>query len=176
MSIVRVGFDTWGRNVSLTLCNFFSAHIVTCLLSSAAEYPSNILRSQTNLYTNLLPWTCEHKYKYRFITMLHGSHITITDISSKQLDFVKKHYVAFFISGKNFTAANMSHENFIWAATWQNQHNECVPSKDSDQPWHPLSSCGQRRLWSDWVDVQIRVFAGRTVILLVLSCCGSFCV
>ena len=24
----------------------------------------------------------------------------------------------------------------IWAPTWQNQQNECVPSKDSDQPVH----------------------------------------
>jgi hypothetical protein len=46
-----------GLNASRTLCNFFSAHIVTCLLSSAAEYPSNIFRSHTNLYTNLFPWT-----------------------------------------------------------------------------------------------------------------------
>ena len=25
----------------------------------------------------------------------------------------------------------------IWAATWQNQQNECAPSEDSDQPGHP---------------------------------------
>ena len=28
----------------------------------------------------------------------------------------------------------------------------CAPSEDSDQPGH--SSCGQRRLWSDWADTQ----------------------
>ena len=57
-----------------------------------------------------------------------------------------------------------------WAATWQNQESECAPSEDSDQPGHQpslirvfavhlmcsygpkLSSCGQRILWSDWVD------------------------
>ena len=59
-----------------------------------------------------------------------------------------------------------------WAATWQNQQNECAPSEDSDQlghppslirvfavcmkkPWvlsYPLSA--QRRLWSDWEDAQ----------------------
>ena len=56
------------------------------------------------------------------------------------------------------------------ATSWQNQQNDCAPSEDSDQPGHPhslirvfavrsvgslghkLSSCGQRRLWSDWVD------------------------
>ena len=61
---------------------------------------------------------------------------------------------------------------YIWAATWQNQQNECAPSKDSDQPGHPPSLIsvfavrmkkawilsyplsGQRRLWSDWADAQ----------------------
>ena len=27
----------------------------------------------------------------------------------------------------------------IWAATWQNQQSDCVPSEDSDQPGHPPS-------------------------------------
>ena len=71
----------------------------------------------------------------------------------------------------------------------------CAPSEDSDQPgrppglirvfdvstkkaWflsHTLSA--QQRLWSDWAAAQdrlIRVFAGRTVIFLVLSWGGSF--
>ena len=60
----------------------------------------------------------------------------------------------------------------IWAVTWQNQQSDCAPSEDSDQPghwqslirvfavrsmgsWGPkLSSCGQRRFWSDWVDAE----------------------
>ena len=60
----------------------------------------------------------------------------------------------------------------LWAASWQNQQNDCAPSKDSDQPGHPpslisvfavhsvgswgpkLSSCRQRRLWSDGADTQ----------------------
>ena len=60
----------------------------------------------------------------------------------------------------------------IWAATWQNQQNECAPSEDSDQPGHPPSLIrvftvrikkalalgyplsAQRRLWSDWADAQ----------------------
>ena len=59
-----------------------------------------------------------------------------------------------------------------WAATWQNQRSDCVPSKDSDQPGHPLCLIrvfavhmkkawflsyplsAQRRLWSDWADAQ----------------------
>ena len=69
-----------------------------------------------------------------------------------------------------------------WATTWQNQQNDCALSEDSDQPGHPpslirvfavrsigsegpkLFSCVQRRL---------PVFAGRTLILLVLSCRDS---
>ena len=57
-------------------------------------------------------------------------------------------------------------------ATWQNQQNECAPSKDSDQPGHPPSLIrvfavrmkkawvlsyplsAQRWLWSDWADAQ----------------------
>ena len=53
-----------------------------------------------------------------------------------------------------------------------NQQNQCAPSEDSDQPRHPaslvrvfavhsmgstgpkVSSCGQRRLRSDWVDAE----------------------
>ena len=63
-------------------------------------------------------------------------------------------------------------EKSTWAATWQNQQNECAPSEDSDQPGHPPSlirvfavrmkkawvlSCplsAKRRLWSDWADAQ----------------------
>ena len=83
----------------------------------------------------------------------------------------------------------------IWAATWQNQQRECAPSEDSDQPGHPPRLIrvfavrmkkawvlsyplrAQRRLWSDWAGRMPRliwVFNGRTLILLVLSCCGSF--
>ena len=64
------------------------------------------------------------------------------------------------------------HEKCMWATTWPNQQNECAPSEDYDQPGHPpslirviavcsvgslgpkLSSCRQRRLWSDWEDAQ----------------------
>ena len=62
------------------------------------------------------------------------------------------------------------HVIMIWAASWQNQQNDCAHSENSDQLGHPprlirafavrslgsyrpkLSSCGQRRFWSDWAD------------------------
>ena len=81
----------------------------------------------------------------------------------------------------------------MWAATWQNQQNECASSEDSDQPGHPPSLIrvfavhmkkawvlsyplsAQWRLSSDWADARlIWVFTGRTVTLLVLSCRGSY--
>ena len=66
----------------------------------------------------------------------------------------------------------MSSRDKIWAASWQNQHNDCAPSGDSDQPGHPSSQIrvfavcmkkpwdisyplsAQRRLWSDLADTQ----------------------
>ena len=63
-------------------------------------------------------------------------------------------------------------EKQIWAASWQNQQNDCAPSEDSDQPGHPPSLTRvfsvhrkkawvlsyplntQWRLWSDWADAQ----------------------
>ena len=79
----------------------------------------------------------------------------------------------------------------IWATTWQYQQNECVPSEDSDQPGHlpslirvfavhsmgssgpKLSSCGQWRLWSDWVnaqaDLSLRYFVGFVMSRLICT-------
>ena len=80
----------------------------------------------------------------------------------------------------------------IWTATWQNHQTECAPSDDSDQPGHPPSLISLRCALSGLLRAQgffmrtvktlIRlggcpgwsVFAGRTLILLVLSCRGSF--
>ena len=82
-------------------------------------------------------------------------------------------------------------------ATWQNQQNGCAPSEDSDQPGHPPSLImGIRPVWSEsslsawrsigslathWAHSEdsdqtglIWVFAGPTLILLVLSCRGSY--
>ena len=89
----------------------------------------------------------------------------------------------------------------ILATTWQNQQNECAPSEDSDQPGHPPSLIRAQRRQISWHPLRaqwvakapsflhadsedsdqtgqmprlIRVFAGRTITLLVLSCCGSY--
>ena len=35
--------------------------------------------------------------------------------------------------------STMSQQQLKWAASWQNQQNDCAPSEDSDQPGHPPS-------------------------------------
>ena len=78
--------------------------------------------------------------------------------------------------------------------TWQNQQNECAPSIDSDQPGHLPSLIRvfppvcMKKAWvhsTHWVHSEdsdqtgrmprlIWVFAGCSLILLVLSCRGSY--
>ena len=77
------------------------------------------------------------------------------------------------------------HRWIKWATTWQNQQNGCASSEDSDQPGHPpsLIRVFAARMKKPWVlsyplsalrrPRLIWVFAGRTLVLLVLSCRGS---
>ena len=75
-----------------------------------------------------------------------------------------------------------------WAATWQNQQNECGPAKTQISlgwsapllfAWRKLGSLathwahGEDSDQTGWMPRLIWVFAGRTLILLVLSCRGS---
>ena len=82
----------------------------------------------------------------------------------------------------------------IWAVSCQNQQNDCAPSENSEislgfcPVWSESSLSAWRKLaslatqWPDSKDSDqtgrmtrlIRFFAGCTVILLVLSCCGSY--
>ena len=58
--------------------------------------------------------------------------------------------VTSILSPNKIAQLNVRHFSVtVWAATWQNQQNECAPSEDSDQPGHPPSL--------------IRVFAVRSV-------------
>ena len=135
--------------------------------------------------------TCAKPMRVRFI-LLEVFPLQINTSSEPQLGCVKLP-ITFYICGWNHEVwvfiflivtiffvlpkNSIVFLSTIWATTWQNQQNECAPSKDSDQPEHPpsLSSCRQWRLWSDWADAQADViFTGRTLILIVLSCCGSF--
>ena len=85
------------------------------------------------------------------------------------------------------------HRLIIWAASWQNKQNECAPSEDSDQPGYPPSlirvfavrmknagvlsyplSVSEDSHQTGRMPRLIWVFAGRTLILLILSCRGSY--
>ena len=69
----------------------------------------------------------------------------------------------------------MSSSSTVWAATWQNQQNDCVPSEDSAQSGHPPSLISVFTVpQTGRMPRLIRVFAGRTLTLLVLSCHGSY--
>ena len=108
-------------------------------------------------------WACEQRW---YLTLLY--------IASHKRD-----------TGKQCTLGG------IWAATWQNQQSDCVPSEDSDQPGYPPSLIrvfavhvkkawvvsyplsAQRRLWSDWADAQaVLSLRWAHSHLLVLSCRG----
>ena len=78
----------------------------------------------------------------------------------------------------------------IWAAAWQNQQNDVCPAKiqiNLDPVWSEASLCAHwvamdssflhanSEDWSDWVDAQADLSSqGTQVILLVLSCSGSY--
>ena len=79
----------------------------------------------------------------------------------------------------------------IWGATQQNQQSDCAPSEHSDQPGHPPSlirvfAVLMKKAWvlstehtaktdqTGRMPRLIWVFTGRTLILLVLSCRGSY--
>ena len=87
-----------------------------------------------------------------------------------------------------------------WAASWENQQNDCAPNEDSDQPGHPPSLIrvfvvcmkkawvlsyplsAQRRLWSDWADAQVDLslrwahshFVGFVMKRLIFKCNLSY--
>ena len=99
----------------------------------------------------------------------------IWKIGNMSLKMLCSVIVIAIICNKNSKVSNLNNSRFEllkWAASWQNQQCGCAPSEDSDQPGHlpslirvfavrsmgsygsKLSSCRQRRLWSDWADAQ----------------------
>ena len=71
--------------------------------------------------------------------------------------------------------------HYNWAATLQNQQSECASSEDSSlSAWRNLGSLATHWAHSEDSDQTGRVprliwdFAGRTLIVLVLSCRGSY--
>ena len=77
--------------------------------------------------------------------------------------------VSFSSDCSSFIIRSVFFSRNIWATTRQNQHSSCASSEDADQPGHPIRAfavrmkkplvlsyplSAQRRLWSDWADVQ----------------------
>ena len=62
---------------------------------------------------------------------------TMKNYPFRHLIYFQEYSVCYMHSNKS----SLSFNSYIWkwATTWQNQQNDCAPSKDSDQPGHPLS-------------------------------------
>ena len=94
------------------------------------------------------------------------------ETEAEQVSYWTVSYLVFCGFNVKWKIVNIRDCEWIWAASWQNQQSDCASSEDSDQPGHPpilirvfalhsmgsqgpkVSSCGQRRLWSDWADAQ----------------------
>ena len=91
-------------------------------------------------------------------------------IKSKQQKFNCRFDIGIYFQQIVMSIIRDKHKDIDWAASWQNQQNECAPSEDSDQPGHlpslirVFAVCmkkawvltyllsAQRRLWSDWAE------------------------
>ena len=125
-------------------------HILSCffLFSLRGTFGSD----QSYYFSNCF---CLLAMPFRFASVLRVNF----KASEKRMD-----NYAEYMESENLT------DRCIWAASWQNQQNDCTPSEDSDQPGHPsslirvfavhsvgswgpnVSSCGHERLWSDWAN------------------------
>ena len=57
-------------------------------------------------------------------------------------------FVCWCLAGGTSTSDSL--QSTIWAASWQNQQNDCAPSEDSDQPGHSLyAQQGIHPVWSE---------------------------
>ena len=144
--------------------SLISAFIVHCLDSlihivSISETWSLYLASVAAPAGLSLPWSQTPKTDFLVMRLICSRHIMCR-------------FVFCLVSWSRVRNLTVLPLPFAWATTWQTQQNECAPSEASDQPGHPpnlirvFAVCSMPRL--------IWIFAGRTFILLVLSCRGSF--
>ena len=67
----------------------------------------------------------------------YRSHLTLTKVMTKCLFQDSNEMLRCVTSCKQMVACNADFKvKYIWAASWQNQQNDCAPSEDSDQPGH----------------------------------------
>ena len=65
------------------------------------------------------------------------SSFTLIMLCPNKVELILKHFKV-FNRVINLWLLKSGHRN-KWAASWQNQQNDCAPSKESDQPGHPPS-------------------------------------
>ena len=110
--------------------------------------------------------------------------VVVTPVLKPDSDnvFHIKNFIKLFHNYKwSYFPYNYGHDDFPnWAKAWQTNKMTCAPNEDSDQPAHPGSKdprflCADIEDCSYWVDVQAELSSlSPQVILLVLSCCGSY--
>ena len=133
-------------------------------------------------YKFLIKWNTFRKGNYRRTGSNNKATMDNFSIISHKL-----HYFRLLCQGRPLIWWNNS-SNFIWAASWQNQQNgmctkwrlrSAQSGKSSLSTWRKLGSLATHWAHSEDSDQTRRmprliwVFAGRTLILLVLSCRGS---
>ena len=136
---------------------------------------------------------CIHQHKIEDRRGLDRDPTDKTILNGSQPKAMTKVYSCDSWEKSFVSSSTLNRHKIIWAASCQNQQNDCAPSEDSDQPGHPPSlirvfTCAQcvakdpSFLHADSEDSDqtermprlIWVFAGCTVTLLVLSRGGSF--
>ena len=82
-------------------------------------------------------WHNEHKIRNNVNSILLKEKTNENNLSRKKRKKcwkISRDILAYEYSN-NFRCPNI----YYWAASWQNQQNDCAPSEDSDQPGHPPS-------------------------------------
>ena len=93
------------------------------------------------------PWSdCSGSTLFAHTCLSENLHslqvVSLRDVllSPSLLDYVSSKWVNIsWKAPQNSKTKSMPQLNSIWAASWQNQRNDCAPSEDTDQPWHPPS-------------------------------------
>ena len=104
------------------------------------------------LACDMQPFLYAYMYKWMHDVLAWSTHIDVTrrwyiSFKCKQSStciivvlLIRNILAQFYYYLESHVISISGHKGaMIWAATWQNQQNECAPSEDSDQPLHPSS-------------------------------------
>ena len=159
LAIVPITFGTHPQTVKTDCWNFRIVITRFCCVLMFRMF--TVFATHQNMLINQ---TCKTQTVFgEIVNRVHGYTTTgqrqslhVTSLSSSQCNntllrqHVQRHWVN-SLSNKNMHFKKNSYLGhiIIWAASWQNQQNDCAPSKDSDQPGQPPSL--KSSLCAQWV-------------------------